>query len=54
MMAFVFHTHPSPSYETTHHTMCVSVNGSDWEHSCIEIASSPRSRGLTAPTVFVR
>jgi len=38
-MAFVFHTHPSPSYETTHHTMCVSVNGSDWEHSCIEIAS---------------
>jgi hypothetical protein len=43
-MAFVFHIHTSPSCETTHSTTCTSVDGSAWDHSCIEIASG-RNRG---------
>ena len=43
-MAFVFHIHASPSCETTHHTACTSVDGSDWEHSCMQITSG-RNRG---------
>jgi hypothetical protein len=43
-MAFVFHIHAFPSGETTHHTACASVDGSDWEHSCIQIVSG-RNRG---------
>lgn len=43
-MAFVFHIHTSPSCETTHHTACASVNGSDWDHSCMQMASG-RNRG---------
>jgi len=43
-MAFVFHIHTSPSCEITHSTACASVDGSDWDHSCIEIASG-RNRG---------
>src|SRR4029450_8711249 len=43
-MAFVFHIHAFPSCETTHQTACASVDGSDWEHSCIQIASG-RNRG---------
>ena len=43
-MAFVFHTHPLPSCETTHHTACSSVHGSDWDHSCFQIVSG-RNRG---------
>jgi hypothetical protein len=43
-MAFVFHIHPSPSCETTHHAACASVHGSDWDHSCFQIVSG-RNRG---------
>ena len=43
-MAFVFHIHRSPACETTHHTACASVDGSDWEHSCFRIESG-RNRG---------
>jgi len=43
-MAFVFHIHPSPSCETTHHEACSSVHGSDWDHSCFQIVSG-RNRG---------
>jgi hypothetical protein len=38
-MAFVFHIHPAPSCEPTRSTSCASVDGSDWEHSCFQIAS---------------
>ena len=43
-MAFVFHIHTAPSCETTHSTACASVEGSAWDHSCMEIASG-RNRG---------
>ena len=43
-MAFVFHIHASPSCEATHHAACASVDGSDWEHSCMQITSG-RNRG---------
>jgi hypothetical protein len=43
-MAFVFHIHTFPSCETTHNTACSSVDGSDWDHSCIQIESG-RNRG---------
>ena len=43
-MAFVFHIHPLPSCETTHHKACSSVHGSDWDHSCFQIVSG-RNRG---------
>jgi hypothetical protein len=43
-MAFVFHIHTSPSCETTHHTTCASVDGGEWDHSCMQIASG-RNRG---------
>ena len=44
-MAFVFHIHPSPSCEATHHTACASIDGSDWDHSCIQIASGDVTEG---------
>jgi hypothetical protein len=44
IMAFVFHIHTSPSCETTHNTACSSVDGSDWDHSCVQITSG-RNRG---------
>ena len=43
-MAFVFHIHSAPACETTHHAACTSVDGADWEHSCMLIASG-RNRG---------
>jgi hypothetical protein len=43
-MAFIFHIHTLPSCETTHHTDCSSVDGSDWDHSCMQIESG-RNRG---------
>ena len=43
-MAFVFHIHRSPACETTPHTACASVDGSDWDHSCFRIESG-RNRG---------
>jgi len=43
-MAFVFHIHTAPSCEQTHSPSCASVDGSDWEHSCFQIASG-RNRG---------
>jgi hypothetical protein len=43
-MAFVFHIHTFPSCETTHNTVCSSVDGSDWDHSCMRIESG-RNRG---------
>lgn len=43
-MSFTFHIHTSPSCETTHHTACSSVDGADWDRSCIQIASG-RNRG---------
>jgi hypothetical protein len=43
-MACVFHIHSAPSCETTHHTACASVAGSDWAQSCMPIASG-RNRG---------
>ena len=43
-MAFVFHIHTAPSCEPTHSPSCASVEGADWDHSCIEIASG-RNRG---------
>ena len=43
-MAFVFHIHPAPSCEPTSHTACASVDGADWDHSCMQIASG-RNRG---------
>ena len=46
-MAFVFHIHPVPSCEPTHSTACSSVDGSDWDHSCFQIASG-RNRGKCA------
>jgi hypothetical protein len=46
-MAFVFHIHTSPSCETTHSTSCVSIDGSNWDHSCFQIASG-RNRGKCA------
>src|SRR5688500_6935683 len=39
-----FISHPLPSCETTHHTDCSSVDGSDWDHSCMQIESG-RNRG---------
>jgi hypothetical protein len=44
IMAFVFHIHTSPACEMTHNTTCASVDGSDWEHSCMQIDSG-RNRG---------
>jgi len=38
-MAFVFHIHTALSCETTHSTTCASIDGAEWEHSCIEIIS---------------
>jgi hypothetical protein len=38
-MAFVFIIHASPSCEATYHAACASVDGSDWEHSCIQITA---------------
>jgi hypothetical protein len=43
-MAFVFHIHTFPSCETTRNTACSSVDGSDWDHSCMRIESG-RNRG---------
>ena len=43
-MAFVFIIHASPSCEATYHAACASVDGSDWEHSCMQITSG-RNRG---------
>jgi len=46
-MAFVFHIHTAPSCEPTHSRSCASVDGSEWEHSCFQIASG-RNRGKYA------
>ena len=46
-MAFVFHIHPAPSCESTHSPACASVEGSDWDHSCFQIASG-RNTGKCA------
>ena len=46
-MAFVFHIHLAPSCEPTHSPACASVEGSDWDHSCFQIASG-RNRGKFA------
>jgi hypothetical protein len=43
-MAFVFHIHTAPSCETTPSTSCASVEGADWDHSCLRIESG-RNRG---------
>jgi hypothetical protein len=43
-MVFVFHMPTFPSCETTHNTACSSVDGSDWDHSCMQIESG-RNRG---------
>ena len=43
-MAFVFHIHTSPPCETTPQRACASVDGAEWEHSCIQIVSG-RNRG---------
>ena len=46
-MAFFFHIHTAPSCELTHNPSCTSVEGSDWDHSCFEIASG-RNTGKCA------
>jgi hypothetical protein len=46
-MAFVFHIHTAPSGEPTHSPSCASIDGSDWDHSCFQIASG-RNRGKFA------
>jgi hypothetical protein len=43
-MAFVFHVHAAPRCETTHHAACASMDGADWDHSCMQIESG-RNRG---------